>query len=110
MGLDDRGQPSAGLPSAKVETISLAARESNEVNEARRLFQACCSHGFFYLDFHSHTTAFETAVSDIYRLERELFDLHDAELMPFDIDVLSPRQKLNGFVNICQVCMASTSR
>ncbi|KAL8966372.1 MAG: hypothetical protein Q9183_003399, partial [Haloplaca sp. 2 TL-2023] len=96
MGLDDSRGRSAGLPSAKVETVSLAALDNNQVNEADKLFQACCTHGFFYLDFHSHSTAFETAVNDIYRLERELFDLPDAELMPFDIDVLSPRQKLNG--------------
>ncbi|KAL8873069.1 MAG: hypothetical protein Q9174_001407 [Haloplaca sp. 1 TL-2023] len=103
MGLDDDGPPSAGCPLAKVETISLGALDNSEVDEAGRLFQACCNHGFFCLDFHSHNTAFETAVNDIYRLEGELFDLHEAELMPFDIDVLSPRYKLNGLRSIASL-------
>ena len=87
----------SGFPVAQLETISYEALRDNITGESVKLFEACCRDGIFYLDMAGTETNISEAVSDIYMLEREIFNLSEEELMCFDIDKLSPR-KLNGFV------------
>ena len=86
------------LPVAQVETVKFEALRIGDSAESDKLFRACRTHGFFYLDFSGTGTDVEIAINDIYKLESELFDLPEEELLRFDIDVLSPKKKLNGFV------------
>ncbi|KAL8649263.1 MAG: hypothetical protein Q9226_005651 [Calogaya cf. arnoldii] len=92
----DRGL-SSQIPTAQVDTIRLQALEDGDAFAALSLYHACCSLGFFYLDLSTINFEVSRAVSDIYHLEEKLFDLPEEELIKFDIDVLSPTKKLNGY-------------
>lgn len=82
---------------AHVDTINLPFLQHGDVNETSRLLDVCCTSGFFYLDLSSINPDLSKAVDDIYQLEEDLFRLPEGELMSFDIDVLSPSNKLNGY-------------
>lgn len=46
------------LPIAQLPTINLARLQGNNSAEGETLFQACQTHGFFYLDLsNSHTSS-----------------------------------------------------
>lgn len=87
---------------AQLDNISYEAlRDGSEV-EATRLFNACCQDGVFYLDMAGTEPGILEAIDGIYALEKGTFDLPEGELMQYDIDVLSPTRKLNGFVSCFQ--------
>ncbi|KAL8723864.1 MAG: hypothetical protein Q9166_008233 [cf. Caloplaca sp. 2 TL-2023] len=85
-----------GLSVAQVDIISFKAIRDGNGPESRRLFEACCEHGFFYLDMSSAVPNIQRAIDNIYTLEKELFALSEEQLRDYDIDVLSPKKKLNG--------------
>lgn len=97
------GVPSNELLVAHLETISYEALHNGNQAEATRLFNACCQDGVFYLDLSGAEPGILEAVDDIYALEKGIFDLPEQELMQYDIDVLSPTRKLNGFANYFQI-------
>lgn len=84
------------LPVAQLQTISFEGLRKGLNGESTKLFEACCNDGIFYLDMAGTEPNISEAVSDIYALEEEIFNLSEEELMCFDIDKLSPR-KLNGY-------------
>ena len=90
------------LSTAQLETISYEALREGSQAEATRLFNACCQDGVFYLDMSGTEPGILEAVDDIYALEKGIFDLPEGKLMQYDIDVLSPTRKLNGFVSCFQ--------
>lgn len=81
---------------ARVETISYESIQTSDHEEVRRLFDACCKDGFFYLDMSGTERRIDEATRDIYILEENIFKLPDGELLQYDIDKLSSK-KLNGF-------------
>ena len=82
---------------AQLESISLAKLQKKDTQESGRLFNACCQDGIFYLDMSDTSPKVLPAVDEIYRLQKELFNLPEESLLQYDIDNLSP-MKLNGSV------------
>lgn len=83
------------MESASLAHIRYCELKSGSLTERQRLFQACRDDGFFYLDYGELAQDLTSVVQQIYRLQRQLFGLSDAEKLSYDIDELSPR-KLNG--------------
>ena len=92
---------------AEVQVLDLKALRNGDNVERRRLFDACCKDGFFYLNMSGSEPKIHTAISSIYKLEQQLFSLSENELMYYDIDKLS-HKKLNGFVTSPYLCTNRT--
>ncbi|MCJ1319190.1 hypothetical protein MMC15_004523 [Xylographa vitiligo] len=71
---------------------------ANDINEAEKLFRACQTDGFFYLDLYDPDDQIVlNSVDDVYALARSLFTLDDAEKLIYDVDKLG-EMKLNGYI------------
>ena len=88
---------SRDLPLAELQSISLGRLSRGDNTEAERLFTACKTSGFFYLDFSASGNEFfdEAFVDRMFRLDEALFALPSDELLSYDVDKLH-RLKLNG--------------
>ncbi len=94
-GVDEQKQ----LPAAELKIVDCKALQKGDETECKRLFDVCCTDGFFYLDINGMQNGIFESVDRIYALEKELFDLPENVLMKYDIDKQSP-QKLNGYVQV----------
>ena len=83
-------------PVAQLETICFETLRNGNTAESKKLFDACCRDGIFYLDMLGTEPDVLQAVEDVYVLEQSIFGEAEEDLMQYDIDKLSPR-KLNGF-------------
>jgi non-haem dioxygenase in morphine synthesis N-terminal len=84
------------LPIASLEMVDLEGLRAGDLRESKKLFDACLSSGFFYLDLRNVKEGHVAGtIEGMLALDKELYDLDDDEKMAYDIDKLSPL-KLNG--------------
>ena len=85
------------LPLARLQVISLRRLLDGDASEAEKLFMACKTSGFLYLDFEDAGHGMEELVKGIFKLDEDLFRLPQDELLRYDVDILNSL-KLNGYV------------
>ena len=97
--MDIQKETPAGIAAsaASLVTLHCQALQARDAGECKRLFRACETSGFFYLDVGGIQEGITEAINHVYALEAELFSLPEDDLMKFDIDKQFPG-KLNGFV------------
>ena len=83
------------LSPAQLEVISFQRLQDGSPVEAAKLFTACKSSGFFYLDFKGIRAKIEGTVDSLFKVNEELFNLPHEELIQYDVDNLH-KYKLNG--------------
>ena len=101
-GLDnERNEPldlTTISPVAELQMVNYKRLAANDINEAEKLFRACQTDGFFYLDLYDPDDQIVlNSVDDVYALARSLFTLDDAEKLIYDVDKLG-EMKLNGYI------------
>lgn len=84
-------------PVAELQTINYMRIATKDQDEAAKLFQACQTDGFFYLDLHHPDNRDALDIADaVYSLSEKLFALDKAEKLSYDVDKLG-EMKLNGY-------------
>jgi isopenicillin N synthase-like dioxygenase len=71
---------------ADIPTISLSKLLASQDSEDARLFDICCSHGFFYLDYTDHETWPAAAVKSLFTLGEEFFALPEDDKMKISME------------------------
>lgn len=84
------------LKVASLQTINLQQLYDGDSREAEKLLSACVNEGFFYLDMEDGSAEIPQLVSEIFALDKELYDLDTEVKLRYDVDKLSD-MKLNGY-------------
>ena len=111
--LDNGGEDPIGLakisPVAELQVINYKRLAANDLGEAEKLFRACQTDGFFYLDLDNPDDQIAlNSVDDVYALAKALFALDEAEKLKYDVDKLG-EMKLNGYTFLNSLLRPVTS-
>ena len=100
MATESNANTVADVPSssiASLRSISSTALVQQESTNICELLDACRIDGFFYLDMSGIDQRIDTLIEGICTLGREVFALPMEKLQQYDVDKLSPDDKLNGY-------------